>query len=190
MNKTHFNTLHQSSQRFLNLSLFLTVFVLVFVNLSAYSNADESQNSSSVAKKPDTLQVQKDASYIFDTTMSPYCPGRTVSACPSSKAMELREDVYGMLELGMDRTAVKNFLLDKYGDEVVGIPKKGSWFGLASWLLPLIFLFAGVYFLSKLFKKEPNLNKSEASNLREKDFNDLLSKAKDEVRRNYSKGKV
>ncbi|MCH7874541.1 MAG: hypothetical protein IH965_04505 [Gemmatimonadetes bacterium] len=50
-----------------------------------------------------SAEVETAASKIFHTTMSPFCPGRTLTTCPSSQAAELKDEI--RRRLGRMRTA-------------------------------------------------------------------------------------
>ena len=67
--------------------------------------------------------------------MSPFCPGRTLSACPSSQARELRIQVKEWLRQGYSPEGVRNQLLTIYGEEVRGVPRTEG-FGIMAWLVP------------------------------------------------------
>ncbi len=102
------------------LYVLLTVAVLFPSNaLAAYSEAE----------------VEQLAQEISETTMSPFCPGRTLSACPSGQARELRLKVITWLNEGSTPDEVRTQLLALYGDEVRGTPRTEG-FGIMAWLVP------------------------------------------------------
>lgn len=76
---------------------------------------------------------------LSDRIMSPFCPGRTLSACPSDQARKLRQEIDSWLQQGYTRVAVENRLSMIYGDQVFGVPKR-SGFGLLGWWAPAIFV--------------------------------------------------
>jgi cytochrome c-type biogenesis protein CcmH/NrfF len=67
--------------------------------------------------------------------MSPYCPGRTLAACPSSAAAELRMEVALRLSTGESRDAIVEALVGRFGEEIRGAPRPTG-FGLLLWLWP------------------------------------------------------
>lgn len=67
--------------------------------------------------------------------MSPYCPGLTLDACPSSSAVELRQEINQRQKDGESPAAIVADLEERFGDKVRGTPKAvGS--GLFMWIAP------------------------------------------------------
>jgi cytochrome c-type biogenesis protein CcmH len=68
--------------------------------------------------------------------MSPYCPGRTVSSCPSPQAAELVQWMLLQESGGATREEVIAMLVERFGEEILGAPPaKGS--GLWAYILPI-----------------------------------------------------
>jgi len=67
--------------------------------------------------------------------MSPYCPGRTLSACPSEQAAELRQWILLQEAAGATREEVLSALEARFGEQIRSAPKASGW-GLAAWALP------------------------------------------------------
>lgn len=67
--------------------------------------------------------------------MSPYCPGRTLSACTSGEAAELRQWILLQEAAGASREDVIATLEERFGDVIRSTPEAEGW-GLAAWLLP------------------------------------------------------
>jgi cytochrome c-type biogenesis protein CcmH len=68
--------------------------------------------------------------------MSPFCPGLTLAACPSSQAQDLREQIARRVEAGETHEAIMRDLVSRYGAGVRAAPEAtGS--GLVVWLLPI-----------------------------------------------------
>jgi cytochrome c-type biogenesis protein CcmH len=87
--------------------------------------------------------VNRDAREIFETVLSPYCPGRTISNCPSPQADELRANIRAKLASGETPEEVKDELYAVFGDELRTIPRAQG-FGLLAWLVPgLAFVIGG-----------------------------------------------
>ena len=96
------------------------------------------------------------AQEISESTMSPFCPGRTISACPSDQARKLRIQILEWLKQGYTPTAVRNQLLTIYGTDVMGTPKAEG-FGLMAWIMPSIFVvvcFLVVFLVLRSFKRQ------------------------------------
>lgn len=92
--------------------------------------------------RADEASVLRDAGYLFDTTMSPYCPGRTLSACPSEDARALREEITLSLQAGSSVADEQTRMVNRFGPAVLGRPvgKVGVW----SWGVPLLFVIVGL----------------------------------------------
>ncbi len=84
--------------------------------------------------------------------MSPYCPGRTLAACSSPQAADLREWIVEQEEAGRDQEEVREQLYAEYGEILRSSPllkDGGQW----AYFIPIIaFLVGGgvvVYFLRR-----------------------------------------
>ena len=105
----------------------------------------EATQSSAVASAPETASEQSDKNWtltqaITETTMSPFCPGRTISSCPSPQARELRSKIHTWLQDGYTEDGVRNQIRLIYGQEVEGIPNSAGWLGKIGWAAPAIFV--------------------------------------------------
>ena len=126
--------LRQFYQIRLSVSFSLGLLVL-FVLLSLIFPAQDSQASD--------LPGEKLSQEISSTIMSPYCPGRTLSACPSTKALELRKKIKGKAIQGQGRQEILSWLDDTYGDSILAAPKAGV-ARLLAWTVPVIFVLVGL----------------------------------------------
>jgi cytochrome c-type biogenesis protein CcmH/NrfF len=75
--------------------------------------------------------------------MSPFCPGRTLSACTSDQAAELRQWMVMQEAAGTSREEVIAILEQRFGDVIRSRPEAEGW-GMAAWLLPVIAALAGL----------------------------------------------
>jgi len=76
--------------------------------------------------------------------MSPFCPGRTLSACTSPQADDLRMWMIVQEASGRSREDVKAELFERYGDVLRSAPL-ATGFGLTAYAFPVIaFLVGGV----------------------------------------------
>lgn len=79
---------------------------------------------------------------LADELMSPFCPGRTLSACPSPQARTLVVWL-GMQEgAGRSREEVQEELVAQYGEEILPAPAPGG-FGLTAYLFPVVAFLVG-----------------------------------------------
>lgn len=90
----------------------------------------------------DGPEVETGLQYLSDNLMSPYCPGLTISSCPSPQAGELREEMRGMLKAGYSVEAVRNQLKMRFGDKILGAPRAQG-IGLLIWIIPAFFVLLG-----------------------------------------------
>lgn len=91
--------------------------------------------------------------------MSPYCPGRTLAACTSDQAAELRQWILLQEAAGASREEVVAILEQRFGDVIRSSPEAEGW-GLAAWLLPgaalLVGALAVVMVLRRMVAQEPS----------------------------------
>lgn len=86
---------------------------------------------------------------LFGSLLSPFCPGRLISDCPSGKASELKERIRTELSSGRSIEAVRQELYTEFGEDSLRPTPKDEGFGLVGWLLPAIFFLVGGVILTK-----------------------------------------
>jgi len=79
---------------------------------------------------------------LWNSLMSPFCPGRTLIDCTSPQAAELRDWIAAQEKAGVSREQVEKTLYLEFGDVILQAPK-ASGFGIAAYLIPAIGLVAG-----------------------------------------------
>jgi cytochrome c-type biogenesis protein CcmH len=79
---------------------------------------------------------------LANELMSPYCPGRTLSDCPSPQASDLRLWIVAQEAAGASREEVEATLYERFGDEIRSTPKPEGW-GLTAYVVPLAAFLAG-----------------------------------------------
>jgi cytochrome c-type biogenesis protein CcmH/NrfF len=62
------------------------------------------------------------AAEIYKSTMSPFCPGRTVDACPSPYATEWREDIRKWVTEGVSTDEIRRRLKARTDQDLTGAP--------------------------------------------------------------------
>jgi cytochrome c-type biogenesis protein CcmH len=80
---------------------------------------------------------------LADDLMSPYCPGRTLSSCPSPQAAELVQWMVVQEAGGATQEQVVEMLVERFGEEILGAPPAK---GITIWayVLPILgFLLGG-----------------------------------------------
>ncbi len=82
-------------------------------------------------------RLRQEATVLSHTLMSPYCPGRLLSDCPSYGAFQLREEIQKRLDAGETSKAIVDDLANRFGPEIRGVPEfKGD--GIALRVVPVI----------------------------------------------------
>ena len=76
-------------------------------------------------------EVQQKAGSIARQTMSPFCPGRTLSDCPSPNAAEWRREIAQMVAEGRSAGEIQSLFEARSSRDLSGIPNRES-----SWALP------------------------------------------------------
>ncbi len=74
--------------------------------------------------------------------MSPFCPGRTLSACSSPQAESLRMWIIVQEASGRSREDVEAELFERYGDVLRPAPRARG-FGLTAYVFPVVVFLAG-----------------------------------------------
>lgn len=91
-----------------------------------------------------TVQELRHASVLFNSTLSPFCPGRTLSSCPSGKATKWRRDIRAWVAEGLnDEEILARLQARAPGFQLEGTPPTDwSWAGplMVMMLLTLAFL--------------------------------------------------
>jgi len=87
-------------------------------------------------------EVETEASRIFNSTMSPFCPGLLIANCQSPGAAELKDEIRRQLAAGVSPESVRAELRATYGREVDAVPPAAG-FGLLAWVMPVVALAGG-----------------------------------------------
>lgn len=73
---------------------------------------------------PAQKTVDREAEQLLSTLstdlMSPFCPGRTIAACPSSQARKLEERILAEAKSGKTREQIEQSLVEDYGSQIIG----------------------------------------------------------------------
>jgi len=89
-------------------------------------------------------EVEADARQLFSRIMSPYCPGLTLTTCPSEGAVILKDSIRAELASGRSSEQVMRGLEIRFGAGIHASPPARG-FGLLAWITPfLLMLAAGV----------------------------------------------
>lgn len=99
-----------------------------------------------VAAQQYSAEVETAAGKIFASTMSPYCPGRTLATCPSPQAADLRDEVKAWVAAGIPPDSIQAMLYARYGESVRAAPRAEG-FGLIAWVVPGLVVVVGALLL-------------------------------------------
>jgi cytochrome c-type biogenesis protein CcmH len=89
-----------------------------------------------------TPEVERAASTLFTEIMSPYCPGMTLTSCPSEGAFVLKDEIRAQLSVGRTPEQVMEGLERRFGPEVRARPRPEG-MGLVAWVGPFVALGVG-----------------------------------------------
>lgn len=90
------------------------------------------------ARGPDPGAVPTETQ-VSERTMSPFCPGLTVSECPSSQSAELRTRIAGKVGAGWTNRRIDEWLVEDYGEAVLARPRDPF-----AYLVPIGVVLAGL----------------------------------------------
>ena len=85
--------------------------------------------------------------------MSPYCPGRTLSDCPSPQAQDLRMWIIVQEAAGRSRAQVEEDLYARFGDMIRPAPRAEG-FGLAAYAIPVAGFLAGGVLVALFLRRQ------------------------------------
>jgi cytochrome c-type biogenesis protein CcmH/NrfF len=89
--------------------------------------------------------------------MSPFCPGRTLSDCPSPAAESMRLWIHEQAQAGRTKQDVESELFARYGDIMRAAPRAEG-VGLSAYIFPLVAFLAGgvlVFFVLRRMTRRP-----------------------------------
>ncbi len=77
----------------------------------------------SSAQDDPEVAIARSAHELARELMSPYCPGRTLEACPSPDALAVREEIRAALRAGESPGSIRTRIEERFGAAVVGLPE-------------------------------------------------------------------
>ncbi|MDP2053879.1 MAG: cytochrome c-type biogenesis protein CcmH [Acidobacteriota bacterium] len=83
--------------------------------------------------------VDQAADRLFNTVMSPYCPGKLLATCGSGQADTLRQEIRQDLAAGKPADEIEAGLYYRFGDSIRSEPQ-ASGVGLVAWVFPAVLL--------------------------------------------------
>jgi len=104
--------------------------------------------------------LDKQAYDLYQQVFSPFCPGRSLNDCPSSKAHELKLEMRAQLESGVPPQTILEGVFAKFGEKYRAIPAYEG-FGKLVWWVPLGFLVLGLALACGLVGRRARRDNSE-----------------------------
>lgn len=83
--------------------------------------------------------VDQAADRLFNTVMSPYCPGKLLATCGSGQADTLRQEIRQDLAAGKPADEIEAGLYYRFGDSIRSEPQARG-VGLVAWVFPAVLL--------------------------------------------------
>ena len=103
----------------------------------------------------DGLETPPDPVDISKSIMSPVCPGRLISDCPSPESEQLREVIRRKVIEGKSKQEIVDYFVEVYGPSVLSLPPQKGFY-LAAWYLPLALILCGggiVFLLIRIWSR-------------------------------------
>ena len=93
----------------------------------------------------DSFSKEMEITYedVSKSLMSPVCPGKMLSDCPSSEGSQLREVVRKMIKEVKTKKEILSYFVEVYGKSVLSVPPSEG-FLITSWLLPFVVFVSGL----------------------------------------------
>ena len=91
---------------------------------------------------------EKIARELFLQIKCPVCAGQVIESSNTEIAFQLRKLVRQKISEGLSDQEIKNYLIAEYGEDILNSPSFNS-SAIWLWILPLIFVFFGVFFLKR-----------------------------------------
>ncbi len=107
-----------------------------------------------VAAQPATGAAPEGWAYeLAEYLMSPFCPGRTISDCPSPQAKSLKMWMIVQEAAGRSREDVERELIERYGEGLRPAPRTDG-FGVTAYAFPIVAFLAGGVFVAIYLRRQ------------------------------------
>ncbi|WP_440876172.1 cytochrome c-type biogenesis protein [Thalassotalea sp. PLHSN55] len=117
---------------------------------------------------------QKRYNSLVKELRCPKCQNQNLADSNSQIAVDLRQEVYEMVEQGKADSEIVNFMVDRYGEFVLYRPKVSSltyvlWFG------PVVFLIGGLIIVVAMLRRKPKAQEQASLSSEQQDkLNQIL----------------
>jgi copper(I)-binding protein/cytochrome c-type biogenesis protein CcmH/NrfF len=89
---------------------------------------------------------------LYRDLLSPYCPGLSLSSCPSPQADSLRKAIFARYTGGEPIDQITESLVQHYGPSVLGSPTMDG-FGAVAFAAPVLLLLGGAFFVFRWLRR-------------------------------------
>jgi cytochrome c-type biogenesis protein CcmH len=116
---------------------------LLFITATLYTLQASCAQSSDSSSSQQEAELIKNSHDLYRQVLSPFCPGRSLNDCPSSKAQELKDELRGRLQAGESRDVILEDVFARFGDQYRAVPVFAG-IGIFVWLVPIGFVVIGL----------------------------------------------
>jgi cytochrome c-type biogenesis protein CcmH/NrfF len=115
------------------------------------SKVEQSPATRAPASKLSDVEIERQSESLSRSIMSPFCPGRTISACPSPNAHAWRDDIRKWVREGVSADEIRSRLAARMPEHNLmgGPPKYVMWLLAGVGVLSVVLLVLALRHLSK-----------------------------------------
>ncbi len=114
---------------------------------------------------------------LFDTLVAELrclvCQNQNIADSQAELAVDLRREIFTMIEAGQDKSEITDFMVQRYGEFVLYKPRLTAR-TLVLWLGPAILLLVGVFIVWRSAKRKPTVTTNQPDTAALKRARDLL----------------
>jgi cytochrome c-type biogenesis protein CcmH/NrfF len=118
--------------------------------------------------------LDKQSYELYQQVFSPFCPGRSLNDCPSSKAHELKIEMRAQLENGVPPQTILEGVFAKFGEKYRAVPAYQG-FGKLVWWVPFGFVALGLAIACGLVARRGKRGSAEKSPASSANFTPQIS---------------
>jgi cytochrome c-type biogenesis protein CcmH len=128
--------------------------------------------------KFDDPAKEEDFRHLIEQMRCLVCQNESLAGSNADLAVDLRNEIYGMMKAGQDKNDVIDFMVQRYGDFVLySPPVKPSTYPI--WFGPLLLFLLGTYLLMRALKKKKQSQETTLSEEEQKRLESLLNRSSD-----------
>jgi len=93
--------------------------------------------------REEDITLEQRAHQLAGELMCPVCDGQTIDGSNAQIAIDMRLKVRERLEAGDTNAEVRDYFVDRYGEEILAAPER-SGFNLLAWVVPIVIVVGGI----------------------------------------------